>query len=735
MKKPQAELLAPAGSLATLKAVAVAGADAVYAGGVRFGARAYAGNLSEQELLCAIDYLHIHGKRLYLTVNTLLKETELSRELYDYIRPLYEQGLDGVIVQDIGVLRFLREQFPGMELHASTQMTITGVSGARLMKKLGCSRVVTARELSLMEIRAIHENVDIEIESFVHGALCYCYSGQCLLSSMLGGRSGNRGRCAQPCRLPYQVKGAGEGYFLSPKDLCAIELLPQILDSGVYSLKIEGRMKQTEYAAGVTGIYREYLDRYLADPESYAVSEKDRKRLLELGNRSGFTSGYYQKHNGPDMMAMKQPAHTKADQAQQKETHNPLADAEIQEKINGILSLSKGNPAHLVLQYKEETVSIKGDTVLKAQNRPLLKADVMERMKKTGGTEFAFEKLDIEMEEDVFLPVGVLNQLRRDGIHALEERLLTEYRREKQEQLTKDQQYRSTLPAKDRENGTADSLRPYLAASVQTIEQCRSVLPYSYIDRIYIDSGAFERRTELAELAKLAKTVHQAGKKLFYSLPMILRGENARWYEEHRAELSESGIDGIVAGNYEALEIFSEADRRSFILLADSSLYAWTDQAAEALEEAGVDEITLAVEANEGELRNRHFSGGELIIYGYLPLMVSAQCLVKNTSSCIGKVGFTFLTDRYGKHFTVKNQCKYCYNILYNTSPLSLLHQHEAVRKLAASGYRISFTRESEDEIRQILSWYEQSFLRGEPIDRNRYLSDYTNGHFKRGAE
>lgn len=763
MNKPQAELLAPAGSLATLKAVAVAGADAVYAGGVRFGARAYAGNLTEEELLYAIDYLHIHGKRLYLTVNTLLKENELTRELYDYIRPLYEQGLDGVIVQDIGVLKFLREHFPGMELHASTQMTITGVPGARLMKKLGCSRIVTARELSLEEIQRIHDTVDIEIESFVHGALCYCYSGQCLLSSILGGRSGNRGRCAQPCRLPYQVKGAGEAYFLSPKDLCAIELLPQILESGVYSLKIEGRMKQTEYAAGVTGIYREYLDRYLSDPgEPYAVSEKDRRRLLELGNRSGFTSGYYRKHNGPDMMAMKQPAHTKAGQELQEEMRTRFADREIQEKINGSLSLSKGNPACLVLQYEDETVAVEGDTVLKAQNRPLVKADVLERMKKTGGTEFVFGKLDIDMEDDVFLPVGALNQLRRDGICALEEKLLAKYRRRGTVLTTE------SWKNKGNEQLTLDAeTQPYLAVSVQTAEQCQCVLSYPYIDRIYIDSGAFERRTELAQLSAMARTVHQAGKKLFYGMPMILRGDTARWYEENRTEFLNTGIDGIVAGNYEALEMFGgvknhltesrlcrendlgEAESRPFTILADSSLYAWNSQAKAALSEAGADEVTLAVEENEGELRSRDFSGGELILYGHLPLMVSAQCLVKNaagiltekqgggkkTAGCSGKAGFTILTDRYGKHFPVKNQCKYCYNILYNTSPLSLLHQYGAVRKLAASGYRISFTRETEEGLRQVLAWYEQGFLHGKPIDRNQYLSDYTNGHFKRGAE
>lgn len=232
--RKKTELLAPAGSLETLRAVCAAGADAVYLGGGHFGARAYAKNFTEEELLYAIDYVHLHGKKLHLTVNTLLKNRELEEQLYDYLLPYYERGLDAVIVQDAGVFTFIKKYFPGMELHASTQMSITGTDGARFWKEAGADRIVLARELSLPEIQKIHESVDIELECFVHGALCYCYSGQCLFSSMLGGRSGNRGRCAQPCRLPYKVMDErrvlteGELYPLSPKDLCAIDLLPEL---------------------------------------------------------------------------------------------------------------------------------------------------------------------------------------------------------------------------------------------------------------------------------------------------------------------------------------------------------------------------------------------------------------------------------------------------------------------------------------------------------------------------
>ncbi len=721
--------MAPAGSLEILKAVAVAGADAVYAAGTRFGARAYANNLTEEELLYAIDYLHLHEKRLYLTVNTLLKQEELNRELYDYIAPLYRQGLDGVIVQDLGVLSFLREHFPGMELHASTQMSVTGPHGAALMKKLGCCRVVTARELSLEEIKEIHEKVAIEIESFIHGALCYCYSGQCLLSSMLGGRSGNRGRCAQPCRLPYRTKEAGEAYLLSPKDLCTIELLPELIESGVYSLKIEGRMKQAEYAAGVTGIYREYLDRYLSQPGTeYRVSPGDLKRLTELGSRSGFTTGYYFQQNGPEMMAMEQPAHTKSNEALQEEMRERYLRREIQEKMNGILILSKENPASLVLKCKGVEVAVFGERVEKARSRPLDLETVSEKLRKTGGSPFIFDHLEIRMEEDSFLTVGALNQLRRDGIEALKERLLSEFRRETSRETSGKPGVE--LPHK----------KPYLAVGVQTIEQCNLILEYPYIDRVYVDSDAFDRAKEFEQLGQLTELVHGAGKALFYVFPSVMRGATVHWYKERFQEFIKTGVDGFVTGSYEGLgflggETTDVAKLPPLTVIADSSLYAWSARAAGELLAAGANELTLPVEANRQELLHRGYPGGELLLYGYLPLMVSAQCLVKNTAGCQRKTGYTRLKDRYGKIFFVKNQCRDCYNILYNSSPLSLLHRQEEVSAIGADGYRIFFTRESEREIIEVLSYYQKAFVKGEKIDMDRYLSDYTNGHFKRGAE
>lgn len=322
--KMMTEVLAPAGSYESLVAAINAGADAVYLGGEKFGARAYADNFPTEVLFQAIDFAHLHKKKIYLTVNTLLKEDELREQLYPYLLPLYEAGLDAVIVQDLGVLSFIREVFPDLPVHASTQMAVTGPKGAKLLEEMGVARIVPARELSLKELQAIRIRTKLEIETFVHGALCYCYSGQCLFSSMIGGRSGNRGRCAQPCRMPYEVSGADrvsgkskrmngkqDSYALSPKDICTLSILPDIIEAGVDSLKIEGRMKKPEYTAIVTAMYRKYVDLYRKEGrKGYHVEEEDIRKLADIYNRGGFSEGYYKKRNGKELLSLDRPNHT-----------------------------------------------------------------------------------------------------------------------------------------------------------------------------------------------------------------------------------------------------------------------------------------------------------------------------------------------------------------------------------------------------------------------------------------
>ena len=303
------EILAPAGSFESFMAAISAGADAVYAGGPMFGARAFATNFTEEKLLEAIDIAHLYGRRFYLTVNTLVKDCEIPK-LYKYLTPLYEHGLDAVIVQDVGVMNIIRREFPGLGIHASTQTTVTNKEGALFLKEQGAERVVPARELSLKEVNDIYNETGMEVECFVHGALCYCYSGQCLMSSLIGGRSGNRGQCAQPCRLMYNVNG-NKKYFMSLKDICTLDIIPDLIDAGIYSFKIEGRMKKPEYVASVTAMYRKYADLYLkSGRKGYKVLKEDKEKLMDIYNRGNFSEGYYNKRNGKDMVSLSRPNHT-----------------------------------------------------------------------------------------------------------------------------------------------------------------------------------------------------------------------------------------------------------------------------------------------------------------------------------------------------------------------------------------------------------------------------------------
>lgn len=724
------ELLAPAGSFETLKAVVNAGADAVYCAGNRFGARAYANNFTEEEMIFAIDFMHIKGKKLYMTVNTLLKEKELEEELYSYLRPYYEAGLDAVIVQDLGVMHFIKEHFPGLHIHASTQMTITGAYGAELMLNAGCSRIVTARELSLQEIQDIYEKTGAEIESFVHGALCYGYSGQCLLSSMIGGRSGNRGRCAQPCRLPYELfedkqkgissKNKKEAYLLSPKDLCTIDLIPELIGHGVHSFKIEGRMKQAEYAAGVTSIYRYYIDKYESNPKApYQVSQEDKQKLWDLGNRCGFTDGYYKRHNGKEMITFEKPSHEKGNEKLQQQIRQTYMEKEEKEKINGILILSKEFPAKLVLEYKGVKTEVMGDTVQKAQKQPMSKETILDKMRKTGNTPFVFETLSVEMEEDIFIPVGALNQLRRDGLEQLEQNILGAYKRI----LSKEQYQKEQQTPKSSEK----AWKPQLRVMVEEREQFFVALKQAEIRRIYMDVFKVTPQDIIA--------ARECGKELYLALPYILRKNVAEQLQQVFTKLSEQNPDGYLVRNLEEICFLQKRKVEGKKIQTDYGVYVFSNEARKALEEWGIEHFTLPVELNRSELFDLTCEKGEMILYGHQPLMISAGCLHKNTAGCDRTPGTFYLKDRYAKIFPVKNKCRECYNVIYNTSPLCLLHHQRELQRLAPEAVRLHFTIENEQKMEQVFSLYRQAFWEKKKILPEQYFKDYTNGHFKRGVE
>lgn len=746
------ELLAPAGSFSTLKAVIDAGADAVYAAGCKFGARAYAPNFTTEEMLTAIDYVHLKGKRLYLTVNTLLKGHEIG-ELYDYLLPFYEAGLDAVIVQDMGVLHFVKKHFSDLPIHASTQMTVTGAYGAKLLLDYGCSRIVTARELSLAEIADIYKQTGAEIESFVHGALCYSYSGQCLLSSMIGGRSGNRGRCAQPCRLPYELpdsrkkavsKKQKDIYPLSLKDLCTVQMIPELVESGIHAFKIEGRMKQAEYAAGVTGIYRKYLDLYEEDSgKPYQVRDEDYQKLLALGSRCGFTDGYYKRQNGSSMVTFRTPSHEKSIEGAAETKNIEDNSAENKEKIKGILRLFINNPAILMLEYKGIKVETEGDIVQTAKKQPLSRETLFLKMQKTGNTPFCFENLQIEMEENSFLPIGAINQLRRKGIEKLTELILNKFRRtppadeNMAHSMTVDihpDNKRNCMVSPKNEAGSQLSRSlAHLSVLTETMEQFESVIEQPEAERIYLDSSILKREQLCTRLRYLVSLAHAKGKKCYLALPHIFRMETAHWYESHWKELADSRIDGCLVRNLEELSFLKNMGMPVSGIQGDYHLYVYSMEALKGWETLSLHQYTLPVELNAKELRRLGGSKGEMIIYGFQPVMLSAQCLHKNIIGCDGKEGTSYLKDRYGKLFPVRNHCDECYNILYNISPVALFHQFKEVQSLNPASVRLSFSVEDSREVALVFQYYRQA-LAG-TLNKEHYLLDFTNGHFKRGVE
>lgn len=730
------ELLAPAGSLAGLKAVINAGADAVYVGGSLFGARAYAENPDEEEMLRGIEFAHLRGAKVYLTVNTLLKEREMER-LYDFILPYYRQGVDAVLVQDFGVLKFLHQHFPDLPLHASTQMTLTGPKGASLVREYGITRVVPARELSLKELKRIKEETGLEVECFIHGALCVCYSGQCLYSSMLGGRSGNRGRCAQPCRLLYLMddKTGFDGktsildkkesrHFISPKDLSGIDAIRDLVSAGIDSLKIEGRMKRPEYAAGVTAIYRKYLDLALSG-KAYQVEKKDRQILYDLYNRTGFTDGYFRRHNGPEMMAPVKHELTNEETTARQKLYELMNEAYLkkdrQVPVEGSVRIHQHENMQLTLSCGALTISRQGDAAEAADRQPLTEEAIRSRLMKTGGTDFSFRSLNVDTDGTSFLPVRSLNEIRRAALEDLKEELIRPYRRF------------SEIPAQEKRHPDRAVPGTDLTVNVlvSTMEQFEEVLSSPAVSHIYLESALLGKNTPVKDAEAALHAADKAGKRLIIALPYIDRlGSEERELKTAAAALIEKGLGGFLVRSTESLSDLKSRGLSAH-LISDAGLYTYNSASKEFLRDQGILKDTAPFELNARELAERDNTGSELVIYGHLPLMVTAQCLEKNTAGCTKKNRTHVLTDRLGMKFKVKCVCKFCYNIIYNSVPLSLLSETAAVAKMGFHSVRLQFTDEQAEEVRRILQRTSEAIRKGGAV----YDGDYTKGHYGRGVE
>ena len=708
MRNKDFELLAPAGNLEIFKGVIESGADAVYVGGSMFGARAYANNFTEEELLEAIDFAHLRGVKVYLTVNTLIKNSELSK-LYDYLLVYYKRGLDAVIVQDIGVVKAIHEYFPSMEIHTSTQMTVTGADGVRFLSQFGVTRVVMAREVSLAEMKRIHEETGMELEAFVHGALCYSYSGQCLFSSILGGRSGNRGRCAQPCRLPYTVEGKKDEYILSLKDMCGIKALDKLHDAGVYSLKIEGRMKQLEYACGVVKYYRSYID------SMKPVTDADYDRIKALGNRCGFTDRYYFDHNGSDMVTYVKPNFV-SNAAEPSPEKRKLS-------IEGELVLREGEPGSLTVKRGDVTYKASIEPVSAALKAPLDKKAAIDRINKTGDTDFEFSHIKAQIGENVFVPNGALNKLRRDAISGLCDKLLKKYYRN--DARYADISSMCELPEHvvksdaTHEDGAVNAKDYTTICSCMTRTQLDTLISYECFDVFYLDFDMYDRKTLIQQFADDVKSLTKRNKKVYLMLPTIFRADSSDYFVSIAKELDKVSFEGFVVKNYEELYLTENLFTGKKVIL-DHNMYTFNDVSKSAFFEHGVSGDTVPLELNSKEIMHRNNIGSQMIVYGYYPLMTTANCVHKNTKGCDKKQKLIYLKDRYNKSFAVCNNCKECYNTIYNSLPTMLTKNISKLKEAGIRSFRYSFTIETPKQIKAVMD------------DK---VAEYTNGHYKRGVE
>ena len=789
------EILAPAGSYESFHAAIVAGADAVYAGGPKFGARAFAENFTEAQLLNAIDYAHLHQRKFYLTVNTLLKDFEIE-QLPEYLEPLYQRGLDAVIVQDMGVLHVVRQYFPDMDIHASTQMTVTGVNGAQFLKENGAVRVVPAREISLEEVRNIKSATGMEMECFVHGALCYCYSGQCLLSSLIGGRSGNRGQCAQPCRLPYTVDGE-KGYLLSLKDICTLDIIPDLIEAGIDSFKIEGRMKRPEYVAGVTSMYRKYVDLYLKNPQKpYLVDDKDKEMLMDLFNRGGFHTGYYKQKNGRNMITIHKPNHigvkvgsvlsqkgrevqmraltdiaagdliefkneaqryTTGKSCKQGEVITILApkgmrlsagevlyrvqspellntlettysEGKVIEKLYGYISLEVGKAAKLVVCKDEYSVEVESEQQVEAaSSRPLDEERIKKQLQKTGNTEFEFDVLDVELHGEVFLPMQQLNEMRRKALEELEKKIQDSFHRKIAEKKVLQEEILDTASVKfsRKENK--------LSVLVETHEQLEAVLENDdSVACIYVDSNLDKTGLDEELWKGISDRIHKKNIEIFLAMPRIFRNRTIEIFEQSYDSILTRYFDGMLIRSMEEYQFLKSKDYTGNIRL-DYNLYIMNSFAKQFWKNQGIAYGTIPVELNKSEIVNLDSKQDEMIVYGYIPAMVTAQCVTSTVHGCKKDSKITMLKDRYQNEFPVKNQCRDCYNVIYNTAPLYLIDLKEDLEELNAERYRIQFSIENKDEVKQILNQCNRMFSdeKGEMFSQK---DSITRGHFRRGV-
>ncbi len=793
------ELLAPAGSAEAFYAAVNAGADAVYMAGTRFGARAYADNFGDGDLIECVRAAHARGVRIHLTVNTLTRQSETA-DLLRFLEPLAAEGLDAVIVQDLGVISLIRSTFPDIAIHASTQLSVTMEESARLLASLGVTRVVPARELSLGEIIRLKKKLPIEVETFIHGAMCYSYSGKCLFSSMIGGRSGNRGRCAQPCRLPYAVlsgdasaqapfgralSGAPE-YPLSMRDQCALSLLPELIGAGIDSFKIEGRMKQAEYVGGVTSVYRGAIDRYLKlrreNREKEWHPEPDELEVLEgLYIRSERSDGYYHRRNGREMITLGLPGYRGADEGQRSRIADKFIHAPAPRNLTAEVTLIPGEPARMYVRLGETESSAEGAEVQSAVKRPLGKDDVIRQITRGETSGYAVRSAEVIMPEPVFLPVSALNDLRRKALAAFAEKAGEKLRMENGEALRRK---RSELLAAIGSGGEmpqeghcgpekgqsgpeeagsspvrAKAENPGLPGGIWALVFTRGQAEAAARAGAAVlvdESGSFALGRSAADpegeaAGQGAGITDPAGRRIpvLAAFPPAARESGRNFMEEAAERTGRGEYDGAFVRTLEQLYF---CFGRGIPAFADESVYCWNRETAGLLGRylcgaAYPAELSLKEwEAVFGESGTEDFLT-MLTVYGRTPLMVSANCVYMTSGRCTGgRKGFSFaaLKDRTGAVLPCLVDCTHCLNVIYNALPLSLYPQSGRYSGPDADVKLLRFTTELPEEAEEITALFARLFGEGhrdEDVPGQAEVrgvnapGTYTRGRSRRGAE
>ena len=765
------ELLAPVGSFEALKAAVQNGANAVYLGGKDFGARASANNFDRDELKEAVKYAHIRGVQVFVTTNTLRKENEIE-DFLEYAKFLYDIDVDAIILQDIGMARLIKRELPDFELHASTQMVAHSLEDVKYLESVGFDRVVLAREVTVEEIKYICDNCKADIEVFVHGALCVCYSGQCLMSSMIGNRSGNRGRCAQPCRQRYElidvytgeVVNSNGDYLLSPRDLNAIEEIDKVIDAGVHSLKIEGRMKRPEYVATVIDGYRKTIDEYLAT-NKLNVSDETINDLYTIFNRK-FTKGLLLGDVGKDMMNSQLPnnqglyvgtvvdynkkakrlkiklANTlkKGDginlgggtigriikngnietigykgetieldfvgEARKGQIVFKTSDSELMDRVQATLTQDKEfvkniNDAKITIKLGQKPIltlkdrhsneaTIEGDKIVEeAMKVALSKEKVETQLRKLGNTPYELDLLEIELDDNVSLPISLLNQMRRDCIELLDKERVSIKNRKYKNKIVK---YKPVLYNRNKQQE--------ISVKVKNLEQLESALECG-VDRIYYeDTNTIDKGMSLAM---------KYNKKVIYSAPRIIRNKEYN----HLAKANNAGVESVQVGNYGSIDYFKDKK-----LNIDYYLNAFNSETINYYKEIGADTLCISQELNINEIKETIKYTDiniESVVYGYTPLMITEYCPMgvivrdckkdKRVAKC--KESIDALRNSKGDEFRV-SQDIFCRSTIYNSNVTCMLDNLYELHEIGINVLRLDFTLEDKETVKEVIEAYQE---------------------------